>query len=363
MSQQPATTRPAPTMKSIAAELGLSRVAVSFALNGNGTVSEKTRRKVIETAERVGYKPNADALRLKGQRPLAVGIFALWFDLGVGATKLRLIQDLLKKRGCEAPLYGVGLSEIGNAKEQAAAVAALRREKPRVLVATVNGLQVEAIAELKHYQDEGGILVSYDVEKSLDCDQVIFDRELDSYRTTQYLLELGHREIGIGFHHSVHSSGARVQGYERALREAGLETRNDWCLEGGERDNHAKGGAKMAARFLQLKQRPTAMVMINDGSSFAFLGELQRAGLQCPRDISVVGQDNHPLGEYYPVPLTTITHPTAEIAQAVVDYAISRLDQSYDGPPRRADVQGQLIERASARRSVSHDLKQRIKHP
>lgn len=339
--------RPTPTMKSIAEELGVSRMTISFALNGTGSVSEETRRKVLETAERLDFKPNPTALRLKGGRPLAIGLFSLWFDLGVGATKLHLIQSLLKERGHEAPLYGVGLSEIGDRKSQANAVAALRHEKPRVLVATMDGLQPEAFEELARYQDEGGVLVTYDVATDLFCDQVIFEPEESLHLATKHLLELGHRDIGIGFHHLVVSGGTRVQGYRRALREAGIEARAEWCLEGEERLDHAKAGATMARKFLALKQRPSAMAIINDGAVFSFIGELQRAGLQFPRDLSIVGNDNLSLSAYYPIPLTTVTCPTSEIAAAVVDFAASRLDHSYNGPPRRAEVFSQLVVRAS----------------
>ena len=341
-------TRSTPTMKSIAAELGVSRMTVSFALNGTGNISEEMRRRVTETAARLEYKANPDALRLKGQRPLAVGVFALWFDMGMGANKLRLVQNLLKERGYEAPLYGVGLSEIHDSRSQTEAVAALCREKPRVLVATMNSLQAGAVAELQRYQEEGGVLVTYDLPNSLACDQVVFDPEPDTYRAAKHLLELGHRKIGIGFHHRAVSGRTRLQGYQRALREAGIEARADWCLEGNERHEHEKGGTLLAQKFLALSERPSAMVILNDSSVFAFLGVLQSAGLQCPRDISVVGHDNHALCDYYSVPLTTVTHPVSGIAHAVVDFAVSRLDQSYDGPPRRAEVHGELIVRSSA---------------
>ena len=336
-------------MKSIAQELGVSRMTVSFALNGTGSVSEEMRRKVVEVAERLNYKPNPNALRLNGIRPLAVAIFGLWFDLGMGAIKLRQIQSLFQERGYDAPLYGVGLSNTADAKGQAEAVAALRREKPRILVATMDGLQDEAIDQLQAYQNEGGILVTCDVENELVCDQVVFHHAQQTYLVTKHLLELGHRAIGIGFLHRVISGGRRFESYQRALHEAGIETRADWCFEGDERHDAAAAGVTIARQFLALKERPSAMAIISDGSAFSFLCELQRAGLQCPRDISVVGHDNLSLGQYFSVPLTTVTYPVDEIAATVFDFAVSRLDQSYTGPPRGADMHCQLIVRQSTR--------------
>lgn len=336
-------------MQTIASQLGVSRMTVSFALNGTGRLSDGMRQKVLDVARELDFTPNLDAQRLKGQRPDNVELFVLWLEPGVGSTKIRGIQERLKSNGYRLPVHCAGLRNSTDEDNQAEIVAALRRQKPRALVTATGGLHRKALDELRRYQDEGGILVAYDHATDLHCDQTIFDREDNTYRATRHLLELGHRAVGIGFHFNLWKGDSRYLGYQRALGEFGLEPRAEWELEGQQPEDYAAAGVIMAHRFLALRERPSAMAVINDYAAMAFLSELRRAGIECPRDLSVVGHDDHPLSRHNYVPLSTVTHPTEEIAQTTVDFLLSRLRGEATGEPRRAVLQGELIARQSAR--------------
>ena len=342
-------------MQTIASHLGVSRMTVSFALNGTGRVSDKMRQKVLDVARELDFKPNLDAQRLKGQRPDNVELFVLWLEPGVGSSKIRLIQELLKARGYDVPVHCAGLRDSTSEANQAQIVAALRRQKPRALIAATGGLFRPALDELRRYQEEGGVLVAYDHPTDLPCDQTIFDREDNTYRATRHLLELGHRSIGIGFHHNLWTGDTRYKGYQRALSEFGLEPRAQWGLEGLQAEDYATAGVTMAQKFLALRERPSALAIINDYAAIAFLSELRHAGTECPRDVSVVGHDDHPLSRHNWVPLSTVTHPTAAIAEATVKFLLDRLSGETDGEPRRVVLQGELIARHSARQLVDAD--------
>ncbi len=294
------------------------------------------------------FKPNADAQRLKGQRLDDVALFVLWLEPGVGSSKIRLLQELLKEQGYDLPVHCAGLRDSTSEANQVEVLSALCRQKPRALVAATGGLHTKAIEELQHYQEAGGVLVAYDHPTRLGCDHTVFDREDNTYRATRYLLELGHRNIGIGFHYTMRKGDLRYRGYQRALGEFGLESRADWELEGCQPEDYAAAGVTMAHQLLSLSESPTAMVIINDYTAMAFLSELRRAGVECPRDISVVGHDNHPLGQHNSVPLSTVTHPAQQIAESTVNFLMSRLSGEYDGEPRRTLITGDLIARQSA---------------
>lgn len=334
-------------MQTIALRLGVSRMTVSFALNGNGRLSDEMRQKVLDVARELDFKPNQDAQRLKGQRPDTVNLFVLWLEPGVGSSKIRCIQDLLKRRGRDVPVHCAGLRDSTSEANQVEVLAALRRDKPRAIIAATGGLHDGAIEELRRYQDEGGILVAYDHPTRLGCDHVLFDREENTYQATRHLLELGHRDLGIGFHYDLWTGDARYKGYQRALREFNVEPRAEWNLEGLQTEDYAAAGVTMARQFLALSRRPTAMAIINDYAAMAFLSELRKSGVECPRDLSLVGHDDHPLARHNYVPLSTVTHPTQQIAESVAEYLLSRL-AGYDGSPRTVTLQGQLVERESA---------------
>lgn len=337
------------TMADVAREAGVTKTAVSFALNGTGSVSPATRQIVVEAARRLGFEPNPHAQNLSnGRSNNTIGLFTLWVGLGVGAEKIVRIQTLLNARGFDVPLYGIGLHNSFEEETQVAALASIRRQRPRALMCFIQGMRAEALVELRRYRDEGGILVCCDYAVDVDCDQVIFDREDNTYQATKHLLQLGHRRIGYGSHSFLTPDNLRVRGFVRAMEEFGGQWRAEWLLEGRDSGNPEQGGQSLAAQFLSLADRPSAFCIVNDASALVFSGELERAGVRCPRDVSVVGHDDLALSRFASVPLTTVTHPSQSIAEHVTEFLLSRLNGEYNGPARKISVRGELILRQSA---------------
>lgn len=337
------------TIEDVAQALGVSRTTVSKAFTGYGRMSPKTRETVLRMAQELGYEPNVHAQRLvNGHCRNTIGLFSLWFDFGVGTQKIQYIQSTLNKRGFEVPIYGAGLLDPRDEEAQVAAITQIRRQKPLALVCSVAGLRPRALEELKRYQGEGRVLVCYDAPVDVDCDQVLFDREDNTYQATRHLLELGHRRIGYGDHGEPDAAQSRVRGYQKALREFGVEPRSDWICFARHRRDYTQGGLALAKQYLALAERPTAMCIVNDYAAMVFMAEVQRAGLSCPGDVSIVGHDDHDISRYYPIPLSTVTHPSETIAGHVADFLFSRLDETYRGPSRQIVIRGELRSRQSA---------------
>lgn len=348
MEQAKAQKQNPTTMQDVARDVGVSLMTVSYALNGTGRVSQGTRQIVLEAARRMDFEPNPHAQRLsRGRSHNTIGLFSLGFGFGVGIRNIQLIQSILNSRGFDVPVYGMGLHDSHDEEAQAAAIAAVRRQRPDALACVSGGLHPKAVQELQRYQDEGGTLVCYDVPIAIECDQVIFDREDNTYRATRHLLELGHRHIGFGVHALAAFSVGRITGYKRALVEFGVKPREDWLLEGKSNTDYTLGGVNLAHAYLELKDRPQAIAILNDYAAMSFMGELYRAGLICPHDISIVGHDDHALSRHHMVPLTTASHPSEVVASHVGQLLLSRLDGEYEGPPRRITVHGELIVRQS----------------
>ena len=337
------------TMSDVARVAGVSKMTVSFALNNTGRVSAKTRVMVMEAAQNLGYEPNPHAQNLSnGRSNNTIGLFSLWFDFGVGTQKIQLIQSALNRSGFDVPIYGIGLHDHYNEDVQADAIASIRRQKPRGLICFTNGLRPKALLELRRYQDEGGLLVSYDYPTDLDCDAVLFDRVDNTYKAARHLTDLGHRKLGYGDHGFARVNGPRVIGFHRAIAEVDGQWRPEWLLEAQSARDYAEGGRVLAARFLELHDRPTALCIVNDYSAMVFINELERAGIRCPDDVSVVGHDDHAMSQFARVPLSTVSHPSEAIASHAAEFLLSRLNGTYDGPARRFTACGEIIARQSS---------------
>ncbi len=337
------------TMADVARMAGVTKMTVSFAINNTGRVSEKTRAIVMEAAQQLGYEPNPHAQNLSnGRSNNTIGLFSLWFDFGVGTQKIQFIQSALNRSGFDVPMYGMGLHDQYSEQVQADAIASIRRQRPRGLICFTNGLKPKALDELRRYQHEGGVLVSYDYPTDLDCDSVLFDRVDNTYRAAKHLTDLGHRKLGYADHGFVRSEGPRVIGFKRAVEEADAEWRPEWLMEARSLRDYAQGGRLLAEQYLALRDRPTAMCIVNDYSALVFVSELQRAGLRCPDDVSVVGHDDHAMSAFASVPLSSVSHPSESIAQNAAQFLLSRLSGEYDGPARTFTARGELIARQSS---------------
>jgi LacI family transcriptional regulator len=96
----------------------------------------------------------------------------------------------------------------------------LRRDKPSAIVCHMSGLEPDSIAELARFQEEGGVLVTFDHSCDLECDQIVVDEEENAYRAASYLLGLGHRRLGLCAVSPVPLAGPRRLGFERGFERA-----------------------------------------------------------------------------------------------------------------------------------------------
>lgn len=350
----------APTLHDLAAAVGLHMSTVSLALSGKGTISAATRQRVLATAREIGYQPNPLAQRLASSTSnTLVCILSSPLDLGLRTYKLVRIQNQLVERSLEVPIYTyAGPPKEPQDSPEEAHVVEIQQvrqiclQRPRAIVCAGAVIHPTAFPELESYQREGGIVVSYDIQTPLECDQVLFDREDNAYQATRCLLEHGHRKIGIAM--SVPPSWSsdaqfqpwtsRLRGFQRALAEFGVPLRDEWLFLHA--TGYEEGGEDLARRFLSLADRPTGLCIVNDYVALAFMVQVMRAGVRIPEQVSIVGHDNQRIASLCPVPMTSATHPADEIADRIVAMLTERI-RGYDGPPRTEILRGEFVTRKS----------------
>jgi LacI family transcriptional regulator len=338
------------TLLDVARAAGISKTTASHALNGKGWVAPATREAVLRTAQEMGFVADPLAQRLSnGRCHNTIGYFTLDIDLSGRTRQMQIIQAALSDLGFSVPIYAYGYRGCHKVEDQKALMNALIAQRTRAIVCNTSMVKQEVLSDLRRYQDEGGIVVCYCYGRTADvpCDQVIYDEEDGTYQAARHLLELGHREIGIFNVGERVPSGANRAGFTRALEEFGATLREEWLFRNEGVLRYEEEGELLAQQFLQLKNRPTAMCLANDYAAVAFISTLHRAGMQVPRDVSVVGDNNDPIAAHGVVPLTTVDYPLEDISREVINLLQSRLEGSYDGAPRRIEVRSKLVLRDS----------------
>lgn len=176
------------------------------------------------------------------------------------------------------------------------------------------------------------------------ADAIAMDFRHAAYDAVRYLIGLGHRRIAF-VKGTPRQPVTNLMGYRAALQEAGIAEDPDLIVV---RPEIAEQAGLEAVRWLVGHNISfTAVFARNDVTAIGVLQGLAEAGLNVPKDVSVVGLDNIRASAHTQPPLTTIEHPVAEVARIGFWLLLDRIEGGYTGTPRRLLLQPKLVHRAS----------------
>ena len=327
------------TIRDIAERAGVSKGAVSYALNGRPGVSDDTRVRIRSIADELGWYPNraaralsaarADACGLVLARPartLALEPFFMEFIAGVevelSSRSVALTLQLVEDPRQEIAVYR---RWWGEHRVDGVLVVDLRVDDPRVdelvrlgLPAVVVGGPLENRALPAVFHDEATVVVE----------------------AVQYLAALGHLRVAhvTGVSDFVHTR-QRSEAFVRATTELALHA------EIIETDYSAEQGARATRRLLSLPDPPTAIVFDSDLLAVTGLGVAQRMGFSVPDDVSIVGWDDSLISQVVHPPLTAITRDITGFGATAARQLLAAIDG--EATEDVATVRGELTTRGS----------------
>ncbi|MEJ3744270.1 LacI family DNA-binding transcriptional regulator [Actinomycetes bacterium KLBMP 9797] len=290
-----------PTIADIARRAGVSKGAVSYALNGQPGVSEATRQRILAIAQEIGFNPNSAARALSGATANAVGL-ALCRPartLGIEPFFMELISGVeaeLSARSYALTLQVVSDHEAeiavykrwwGERRVDGVFVCDLRIADQRVPVLEELQLPAVVIGGPGHTGELASVWV---------------DDAAALVETLEYLVALGHRRIArVGGLPDLLHTEVRTTAFTDVCRRLGLTeavtTVSDYTGE---------EGARATRRLLSSARRPTAIIYDNDVMAIAGLAVAQEMSLAVPGDLSIVAWDDSPLCQLTHPPLTAL---------------------------------------------------------
>jgi len=312
------------TIFDVAKEAGVSYSTVSRVANNYEYVKPSTRKKVEAAMEKLGYVANLKARSLAGGRSQVVGL--LVYDLessyqieivrGIDAALSAADYDLMLSTTHERPI-----------KESAYV--------DRLMSGLTDGLLIVLPHSPQAYVDrllEQGfpfVLIDYRDDAGGFSTLTVTNTQ-GAYDATKYLLDLGHRRIGLimgTLHQS--STGERYDGYQMALSEYGAVLDLDLVRQG---DFLEPSGYSCAQQLLALSERPTAILASSDAMAFGVMSAAQEVGLRIPHDLSLIGFDDIPEASYVRPALTTVRQPLNKLGQEGVRLLLRHIEDPELGP-------------------------------
>jgi DNA-binding LacI/PurR family transcriptional regulator len=322
-------------MEDVAREAGVSRALVSLVMRGRSNVSDERRRRVQEAAARLGYRPNAMARSLASQRTRTVGVILDDLANPFFAEIAGGIEQLASELGYQL-LLGSGGRQ---ARRERAALATLLEYRVDGIILVSPRMPTPEIAAAAF---EAPLVIVGRRIRSVAADCVLINEAHGTELVLSHLAGLGHTEIV----HVDGGSGAggpqRRAAYLRGMRARRLGSRAR-VISG---DFTEEAGVSAAQLLLAEDELPTAVFAANDMVAAGLLSGFDRAGVDVPGEISIVGYDNIAIAHLAHVSLTTVDQPRVEMGALALELLLDRIDN------HRANV-SRLIEPTIVVRSTS----------
>lgn len=301
-----------PTMADIARHVGVSRPLVSIVLRGAGGASEATRRRVLDAAAELGYRPDAFAQGLRSHRTRNLGVlFALRRPFEV-----ELVEHLFRET--ERLGYHLLLGALTASREPESVVDELMGYRCEGLI--VIGPHAAVVDQVPIVEIGRGTTAS-------GADVVRNDDALGVRQAVAHLVDLGHRAIAFADGGDNPGAAERLAGYRDAMAGHGLG--GEALVVGG---GYAEEDGSSAARTLLAAPLPTAVIAGNDLAAIGLLDTLLRAGVSIPGDVSVVGYDDSRFARLPGIDLTSVRQDAPRMAQLAARAVVDRLDGRPRGP-------------------------------
>lgn len=345
MAEAGTTRTGMPTLPEVAREAGVATATAARALGGYGSVSSRTRTKVLEAAERVGYRTNALARSMITGRTRTFGVVLPDIENSFFAKAFRGISTVGRSQGYEGLL--IDTDEDTNV-ERAALQALAERRVDGLIIAPTDRAELQLFQDLR---DQGVPIVLLDREfDELGADAVIVNNAEAARDAARKLIELGHSRIALltGADSSVLPSLAsarlrpgaagvsttfhRAVGYRQALREARIRFSKDLVSAEGFRPDQASAAT---IRLMGLPDPPTAILALDSMLALGVLTGLHKLGLRCPRDVSLIGFDDTDWAPFLTPPLSVIQQPVYDLGAEACRLLIARMEGDSRAPVRR----------------------------
>ena len=307
------------TIYDLARKLNISIATVSRALKDDPVVSKKTKKKIFDLAEEMGYRSNHFARNLRNQRTDTIGVIVPRLNSYFMSTVIAGIENVANNEG-----YNLIISQSSESaqKEMNSAKTMFNNRVDGLLVSLA--YDTEDISHFDTFYRKNIPIIFFDrvAEKDM-CTNVLIDNRKAAYEATRHLAQEGCRRIAhITATPKRNVYIERLEGYKKALAEFDLPFSDDLLIIG---NLSQEAGTLAAEKILAMHPRPDGVFVANDNCAVGCMLALKQAGIRIPEDIAFVGFNNDPVSKVVEPNLTTINYPGYEMGEVAARNLINHL--------------------------------------
>ena len=308
------------TIYDLARKLDLSIATISRALKDDPVVSKKTKKRISDLAQELGYRSNHFARNLRTQRTMTIGVIIPRINSYFMSAVIAGMENIATHEG-----YNLIISQSSESaeKEKANAITLFNNRVDGLLVSLA--YDTGSLAHFEPFFKKRIPLIFFDrVAEHKDCTCILIDNKKAAYEATTHLISLGRRRI-------VHITAPskrnvykdRLLGYKEALADNHIPYDDSLVLIG---NLSQEAGAEAAAIIRAMSPLPDAVFVANDNCAVGCMVAIRQMGVRIPKDIAFTGFNNDPVSTVVEPNLTTIHYPGYEMGQLAARSLIDHLN-------------------------------------
>ncbi|MEO0637439.1 MAG: LacI family DNA-binding transcriptional regulator [Pseudomonadota bacterium] len=326
------------TLKDVAARAGVSRSAVSRTFTDGASVSARTRRKVMEAADALGYRPSVFASSLTTRRTRLIGLVS---DNFRNPIFLEVFDQFT--RAIQAVGYRPLLVNLGDTEGATNPVEMLQSYSVDGVLIASSTLPAETVSEFAH----SGIPLVHTFGRytnSPTVDTLAVNNERCGALAARALLDRDYKRIAfLGGPEEATSTQDRMAGF---LSEAASASGVSTSVSFASAYSFAAGRAEMQRLIAADDALAEGYFCGDDVLSVGAMSALQEAGIQVPSDVGIIGFNDMAMASWQNINLTTVHQPLEEIIGASVNRLLELLDNKEATPQSRL-FEGQVMDRGT----------------
>ena len=310
----------------IARIMNVSTVTVSKALSDQKGVSEEMREKIKHLADEMGYKSPSTAKMMSAKKSYNIGVVVSERYLDQYESFYWQMYQPVATKAVSKECFTM-LEVLGTDAEQNLELPKILKEHKVEGLIILGLLKEDYLNTMVQNMDVPFICLDF-YDRKQESDAVVTDNFYGMYRLTNYLFEMGHKDIAyVGTLLYTESITDRYFGYAKALLEHGQQVKPDWIISDRNIDD---GQREDGFDFILPEKMPTAFACNCDVTAGILINSLQKKGYKVPEDISVVGFDNFIHPGICKVGITTYEVDIKEMARKTINNLIKKMNhESY----------------------------------
>lgn len=318
-----------PTIKDIAKQLGMSVSTISRAMNNHPDIKPETKQKILQAIEQLNYTPNALARSLIHRKSHSIGLMIPDITDPFFSAMAQGVEEVLSDGGYQV-VYG---NMSRRPEKEIRFLTSAAERKMDGLIVTPDFMHEDMVAMLKRLKIPV-VFLRRRPAPELDMPFVDVDHYKGSCDAVEYLLSLGHREIGfIGMPPYSFTGRERYRGYLDTLKRHGLEAAPGAVVLDERTIKHGyRGMEKLAKDYPAM----TAVFAANDMLGIGALEWMAKNNVSVPDQMSIIGFDNLEMTDLHWIKLTTVAQPRKEMGRKAAELLLEMLADDQETKTARS---------------------------